>query len=155
MYFRPAIASDIPKIQLVRNAVTENVLSNPDLISNAMCEDFIFRRGKGWVCEKDGQVVGFSIVDLTENNVWALFVHPNSEGQGVGSQLQRLMLDWYFDQTNDTLWLGTAPNTKAEQFYQKSGWKYLGEHGEHEVKFEMKKKKWKKVRNERSEIGER
>ena len=62
--------------------------------------EFITKRGKGWVCEIDNQIVGFSIADLKENNIWALFVHPNYDKQGIGRHLHDLMLNWYFNQTS-------------------------------------------------------
>jgi GNAT superfamily N-acetyltransferase len=43
-----------------------------------------FERGKGWVAETEDQIVGFSIIDLKENNIWALFVHPDFENKGIG-----------------------------------------------------------------------
>ena len=45
MHFREATTADIPQIQLVRNAVRENVLSDPTLVTDADCEEFITRRG--------------------------------------------------------------------------------------------------------------
>ncbi|SRX73700.1 GNAT family N-acetyltransferase [Aequorivita antarctica] len=143
MIFRKALAADIKKIQIVRNAVTENTLSNPALVTDEDCLEFITKRGKGWVCEIDTKIVGFSIVDLQENNIWALFVHPSYDKQGIGKQLQKLMLDWYFKQTKMNVWLGTAPNTRAESFYRKTGWKEIGTHGKGEVKFEMTYENWK------------
>lgn len=136
MEFREAILSDLDAIMDVRFSVKENVLSNPDLVTIADCEDFIFRRGKGWVCVVDEKVVGFSIVDLVENNIWALFVRPEFAQQGIGKQLHNLMLDWYFTQTQKTVWLGTDPGTRAETFYRKSGWQHVGMYG-NEYKFEM------------------
>ncbi|MCB0400204.1 MAG: GNAT family N-acetyltransferase, partial [Winogradskyella sp.] len=61
-----------------------------------------------------------------------------------GRQLQKMMLDWYFSQTSDKIWLGTDPNTRAEYFYRKSGWKAVGTHGNGEIKFEMTHENWKK-----------
>jgi len=143
MTFREANKADIKQIQVVRNSVTENTLSNPELVTDADCLEFITKRGKGWVCEIDNQIVGFSIVDLKENNIWALFVHPNHDKQGIGKQLHDLMLNWYFNQTSKNVWLGTAPNTRAEIFYRKSGWKEVGIHGKGEIKFEMTFENWK------------
>lgn len=144
MIFREAHISDIEQIQVVRNAVKENNLSNPAFVPDSDVEDFILNRGKGWVCIIDDVVVGFSIADLVDHNIWALFVHPDFEAKGIGKKLHDLMLDWYFDQTNETVWLGTSPNTRAELFYRKQGWKEMGLHGKNEIKFEMKKDDWKK-----------
>ncbi len=142
MIFREAHNDDIPQIQVVRNAVTENTLSNPNLVTDDDCREFLFERGKGWVCEIDNQIVGFSIADLKENNIWALFVHPNHDKKGIGKELHNLMLDWYFSQTKTTVWLGTAPGTRAELFYTKQGWKNVGMYGQ-ETKFEMTFDDWK------------
>ncbi|WP_316769072.1 GNAT family N-acetyltransferase [Pedobacter frigiditerrae] len=145
MIFREATVEDIKQIQIVRNSVKENTLSDPNLVPDADVEDYILNRGKGWVCETQNEIVGFSIVDLKENNIWALFLSPKFEGQGFGRKLHDIMLDWYFNQTNANVWLGTSPNTRAEQFYKKAGWKVIGTHGKGEVKFEMTANDWKKV----------
>ena len=142
MIFREANSDDIQQIQRVRNAVIENILSNPNLVTDDHCREFLLERGKGWVCEIDNQIVGFSIVDLKENNIWALFVDPNHDKKGVGKQLHNLMLDWYFLQTKKTVWLGTGPETRAAVFYKKQGWTDVGMHGK-EIKFEMTFEDWK------------
>jgi GNAT superfamily N-acetyltransferase len=146
MIYREAVIADIAQIQIVRNAVKENTLSDPSLVSDADCADYITRRGKGWVCEADGRIVGFSIIDLQDNNVWALFLLPDMEGRGMGRTLHRLMMDWYFEQTDHTIWLGTTPATRAASFYRKAGWKEVGMHGHDEIKFEMTKEEWERIK---------
>lgn len=145
MIFREANTQDIKQIQVVRNAVKENTLSDPNLVPDCDVEDYLVNRGKGWLCEINNQVIGFSIVDLVDHNVWALFLHPEFEKKGIGRKLHNLMLDWYFNQTDHNLWLGTSPNTRAEKFYKKAGWKVIGMHGKEEVKFEMTKNAWKRL----------
>ena len=143
MNFRQAIPEDIPQIQIVRNSVKENQLSNPNLIPDDLVEEFITKRGKGFVCEIDKKIVGFSIVDFVENNVWALFLLPEFEGKRIGKKLHQLMLDEYFSKTKETIWLSTEANSRAEIFYKKQGWKNAGFHG-NEVKFEMSFEDWRK-----------
>ncbi|MFT3981423.1 MAG: GNAT family N-acetyltransferase [Ferruginibacter sp.] len=143
MIIRTAQSSDIPQIQVVRNSVKENMLSDPALVSDADCETFINERGKGWVCELDNTVVGFSIADMKGHNIWALFVHPDHEKKGIGKVLHDVMLDWYFSQTDETVWLGTAPGTRAAVFYRLQGWKETGMHGKGEIKFEMTAAGWR------------
>ena len=142
MIIREAKVEDIPQIQIVRNSVKENTLSNPDLVTDKDCEEFMTERGKGWVCEIDEKITGFSIVDLKENNIWALFVDPDFEKMGIGKKLHDIMLDWYFKQTQENVWLGTSPNTRAEMFYRKTGWIEIGLHGKNEIKFEMTFDNW-------------
>jgi len=142
MTIREAKNTDIQQIQIVRNSVTENTLSDPGLVTDEDCLHFITVRGKGWVCEINNEIAGFAIADLKDNNIWALFLKPGYEKQGIGKRLHDIMLDWYFGQTTDTVWLGTAPNTRAEAFYRKAGWTETGTHGKGEIKFEMTYETW-------------
>jgi len=143
MNIRVAEIKDISQIQIVRNLVKENRLSDPALVPDSNVQDYITRRGRGWVCEINGQIVGFAITDLVDNNIWALFVHPDFEKLGIGKKLHDEMMNWYFLQTDKTVWLGTSPNTRAESFYRKAGWKEAGMHGKGEIKFAMTKDEWK------------
>ncbi|MEO6219924.1 MAG: GNAT family N-acetyltransferase [Ginsengibacter sp.] len=145
MIFREAQISDIVQIQSVRHSVKENILSDPALVTDEDCEEYISIRGKGWVCENDGKIIGFAIADLKENNIWALFIHPEFEGRGLGKKLHAIMLEWYFSQTHEKVWLGTSPHTRAEIFYRKQGWNEAGIHGENEIKFEMGFEKWEEI----------
>ena len=70
---RECTIDDITQIQIIRNLVKENTLSNPNLVTNEDCKRFITLQGKGWVCEINKVIVGFAIVDLINKNVWALF----------------------------------------------------------------------------------
>lgn len=141
MIYREITIADIPEIMEVRFAVKENTLSNPDLVTSDDCMEFITQRGKGWVCEIDGRVIGFSIVDMRDLNIWALFIDPDFEKKGIGRKLHDMMLDWYFDQTRQTVWLSTSPKTRAESFYKKAGWTEVGIHG-NDIKFEMTFENW-------------
>ena len=145
MNIRVAEVKDIYQIQVVRNLVKENQLSDPALVPDSDVKDYITCRGKGWVCEIDGEVVGFAIADLVENNIWALFIHPGFERIGIGKKLHEEMMSWYFSQTDKTVWLGTSPKTRAELFYRKAGWKEVGVHGKGEIKFEMTKDEWRSL----------
>lgn len=144
MIYRVATIHDIPQIQVVRNLVKENTLSDPSFVTDDDCKEFLTKRGKGWVCQTGNTIVGFAIADLQDHNIWALFLHPDHEGKGIGKELHRLMMDWYFLQTDHTVWLGTAPQTRAETFYAKQGWKNVGIVNKGEVKFEMSKEEWEK-----------
>jgi GNAT superfamily N-acetyltransferase len=140
--FRQARLTDIPGMSVVRLAVTENVLSDPARITAADYTDYLTRRGRGWVAEEAGRIVGFAIADLREHSVWALFVHPDYAGQGLGKELHRLLLDWYFVQTSTPISLSTEPGTRAEAFYRRQGWRAIGPISSGEVRFELTPEEW-------------
>ncbi len=143
--FTIAIATleHIPAMHSVRMSVKENALSNPGLVTEQDYVEMLTKKGRGWVCMEEGNVGGFSIVDLEEQNIWALFVAPGFENQGIGRTLHGLMLHWSFEQNGiESLWLSTATGTRAERFYQKAGWKYTGLTSTGEARFEMDKNAW-------------
>ena len=143
---REATIEDIDQMLVVRTSVKENQLSNPNLVTPKDCEEYLLTRGKGWVAINDDVIVGFAIVDLIENNVWALFVHPSSERKGIGKMLHDEMINWYFTQTGRTIWLSTSAHTRAEVFYKKAGWEQTGIQPNGELKFELEAENWKKSR---------
>ena len=69
MIFREASVGNIPQMQIVRNSVKENIFSDPDLVTDEDCENYLRNRGKGWVCEIENRIVGFAIVDMVNHNV--------------------------------------------------------------------------------------
>ena len=142
MKFRQAQITDIDQLQVVRNSVKENILSNPALVTVDHYKMFLTERGKGWVCEDQGLVVGFAIADLQENNIWALFVNPRHECRGIGRRLHDLMLQWYFEQGKEYVWLSTSPNTRAANFYKKMGWTEAGPYGDNEIRLELTRSNW-------------
>ncbi|RSK48365.1 GNAT family N-acetyltransferase [Hymenobacter rigui] len=144
MLYRPAQPADIPALMEVRLAVRENVLRNRALVTEADCLHYLTERGRGWVAEEAGRVVGFAIADAQEHSVWALFVHPDFDRKGLGKTLLHQLLHWYFAQTDHPIWLSTAPGTRAEEFYRRQGWQDTGRTASGEVRFELTKEGWKK-----------
>jgi GNAT superfamily N-acetyltransferase len=145
---RVATIDDIKQIQVIRNLVKENRLSNPSLITDDAVEEHITIKGKGWVYETEKLILGFAIADVKAKNIWALFLHPNIEGKGIGKALHNIMMDWYFTQTNETCWLSTDHKSRAAVFYKMQGWKEISNYGKAEIKLEMSFDNWiKKSRN--------
>lgn len=128
----------------VRMSVKQNRLSDPSIVAEADYARFLTVEGKGWVCESGNSILGLAIIDIRRNNIWALFVHPDHEGKGIGKKLFVLMIDWHFNQSRESLWLSTAPDTRAATFYRKSGWTETGMQQNGEIRFELKYEVWKK-----------
>ena len=142
MNFREALLTDIPQLLAVQLAVKENSPSNDALITEQDYVDHLSAHGKGWVCEIDEKIIGFAIGDLEKKNVWALFVQPGYEEKGIGRELLILLLDWYYSNTNETIWLSTAPDTRAANFYRSFGWKEAGLLSNGELRFELTAEDW-------------
>ncbi|WP_400191450.1 citrulline utilization hydrolase CtlX [Hymenobacter sp. B81] len=133
---RRATAADIAGMHVVRVSVRENRLSRPDRVTEADYQDMLGRRGAGWVAEAAGRIVGFAIVDAAARSVWALFLHPDWEGRGIGRRLHDAMLSWCAAQGLPDLHLTTEPGTRAEHFYQVAGWQPQGLDASGEQRFE-------------------
>ncbi|RSK42529.1 GNAT family N-acetyltransferase [Hymenobacter perfusus] len=143
MLYRVAHPADIPALAEVRFAVRENVLRNRALVTEADYLAYLTQRGQGWLAEVEGRVVGFAIADAQDHSIWALFVHPDFDRQGIGKALLHLLLSWYFARTDHIIWLSTAPSTRAEEFYRRQGWQETGRTGSGEIRFELTKERWK------------
>jgi GNAT superfamily N-acetyltransferase len=142
MHFREALITDIPQLSAVRLTVKENSLPNAAHITEQDYVDHLSKRGKGWVCVVDGHIVGFAIGDLEKNNVWALFVQPVHEGKDIRRELLILLLDWYYVETKETIWLSATPDTRTAAFYRDFGWKEAGTLPNGELKFELSAEDW-------------
>jgi GNAT superfamily N-acetyltransferase len=139
--FREACADDVPVIFDVRNSVTENLVTIERLAQfgitiPSMIESFT-TTSKGWVAEHAGTVVAFSIADKTTQSIFALFVRPEYEARGLGSRLLDLAVEWLWQTGAASIWLTTAPNTRADRFYRERGWTDVGREPSGEVRFEL------------------
>jgi GNAT superfamily N-acetyltransferase len=122
MNFREAQIEDIPALSEVRQSVTENQLSDPRKVTREMYVAYLSECGKGWLCEIEGEVVGFAIASMEDASIWALFVKPSYEGRGIGKRLMRLATDWLFEMSAESIALSTEAHTRADRFYEKQGW---------------------------------
>ena len=123
MNFREARIEDIPALSAVRRSVKENVLSDPGKVTREMYAAYLGESGKGWLCEVEGEVVGFSVASAEDASIWALFVRPSYEGRGIGKRLLRLATDWLFETGAASVALRTEAHTRADRFYEQQGWR--------------------------------
>ncbi|MBB6133068.1 GNAT superfamily N-acetyltransferase [Massilia aurea] len=121
--FRQASVHDIPAMSRIRLSVNENRLRDPPRITPQMYADFLEKDGRGWVALVDGEIVAFSYANRIDGSIWALFVDPRFEGQGLGKQLLSLATDWLFSLGFRRVTLSTGTHTRAAQFYTRLGWR--------------------------------
>ena len=133
---RPATEGDIPGMQRVRGAVLENRLTTTVLTAENYREA-IAERGRGWVAVEGERVVGFAVGFRGDGNLWALFVDPQNEQQGLGRRLLDAVVEWLRREGVQRMWLRTDPGTRAEGFYRAAGWKACGTNAEGELRFEF------------------
>jgi len=121
--FREAAYNDIPHMSRIRLAVTENVLRDPTRITPQMYADFLEKDGRGWVALVDDEIVAFSYANRIDGSIWALFVDPRFEGQGLGKELLSRASGWLFSLGFRRVTLSTGARTRAAQFYTRLGWR--------------------------------
>lgn len=143
---RTASDSDIPEMHRIRLRVRENRLSDPAKVQPDDYRALLGERGRGWVAEIDGRIVGFAVADRTLANIWALFVEPGFERRGIGRVLHDRMMDWLFGSGVELAWLSTDAGTRAESFYRSAAWRHVGtERGE--ARYELSRGEWVARRN--------
>ncbi len=132
---REAGFEDLDALERVRGLVRENRLSSP--IPRERLVAALEERGRGWVAEDGGQIVGFSMADEEDVSIWALFLLPEWEGKGLGRALLAEAVEWLCSRGHRTIWLSTEPRTRAEGFYARMGWQRTGVTASGEIRFEF------------------
>jgi ribosomal protein S18 acetylase RimI-like enzyme len=137
MEFRKAQLKDVPGIMRVRLSVRENELLDSSSITDTDCVEYLKTTGGGWVCSVKNEIVGFSMTDEINHSIWALFVLPEYEGQGIGKKLLNEALKHLESIGAKTVTLSTEINTRAEKFYLQQGWSpgIVDKKGERHFKF--------------------
>ena len=131
---RIAKLADIPRLVEIRGAVRENQLSDPTLVTVA---DYEWHVVHAPIFVWDASVVaGFSAGDPRDGSIWALFVDPVFEGQGIGQALIQSAYQSLSAAGHQTARLTTNPKTRAERFYLRNGWQAVEVTETGEVTFE-------------------
>jgi ribosomal protein S18 acetylase RimI-like enzyme len=136
MSLRRATRDDLPRITEIRHAVRENRLSRPDAIAEDEVLWFLDNPGI-WVWDEDERVLGFSAGDTRDGSIWALFVDPEHEGQGIGRALFAKACEVVRAAGHTHLRLRTSSGTRAAKFYQALGWQVKKTLPSGEVQFEF------------------
>lgn len=138
---RKAVAADVPALFEIRTSVRDNHLSLEALadlgITPATLPAMLEDSGRGWVALVQGVPVAFAMADAAEQTVFALFVRPGHEGQGLGRRLMAAAEDWLFAQGCEEIWLLTDArlDVRANGFYRHLGWQDRGIQEDGQVKF--------------------
>ncbi len=124
---RPATADDIPAIFHVRTSVVENHLTEEQLkgygiTRTSFAEAMVSGEMCVWCASISGDVIGFVVAEPARREISALFVHPDAEGRGAGSQLLEAAVNALWALDDAPIQLYTGPETRAYTFYCRRGW---------------------------------
>ncbi|MGI9270812.1 MAG: GNAT family N-acetyltransferase [Woeseiaceae bacterium] len=130
MIVRHAHDDDVGTMMDIRLAVRENAMSRAELASRGITVvslvDMLNSTHTGFCAEDDNGILGFAMADNDDASIFALFVRPEFEGRGIGSELLAAAVDHLVSHGNDRLTLDTGPDTRAFDFYIRKGWKHIG-----------------------------
>ncbi|MEQ1865620.1 MAG: GNAT family N-acetyltransferase [Micropepsaceae bacterium] len=122
---RNASHDDIPRIVAIRATVRENRLSDPSKVTPTDIEWFV-NHGPIHVWQDADGVQGFAAGDPRDGSIWALFVDPAREGQGIGQALISAACASLRQAGHPVATLRTDAGTRAERFYLRNGWTAQG-----------------------------
>ena len=130
--------SDMAEMTALRTSVAENHLSVEQMAGLGITPENIgadIEAGEMscFVAKEGGRIVGFSMSDRRDGQIFALFTRPGCEGRGHGGRLLAAALGWLAARGHTRAWLTTAPGTRAERFYLLKGWQPAGTTGEGDV----------------------
>ncbi len=130
---RPARVEDLPALFRVRASTRQNALSEADLAARGITRDSLhaaMARGDfaTWLCEVDGEVVGFCTADAATGEVGALAVQAGFEGRGIGRALLAAAVGFLRAAGCRRPWLmaGADPALRSHGFYRVQGWQATG-----------------------------
>ena len=128
MQFREVTPADVPSLFCVRTRTRENRYTLEELAGLGITEKSVVEKlsssFKGWLCQFDETVVGFSMADRATGELWVIAVIPEFERKGIGNRLMALAEEWLWASGCDRAWLTTDvdSNLRAYGFYRNRGW---------------------------------
>lgn len=135
-FIRKAARADITRLKEIRSAVAENILTNPDLVTDKDYEWFI-ESGLLWVWDENDTIKGFAAGDSRKGWIWALFVDPVYEGMGIGRILFSYACQDLCNAGFKEIFLSTDENSRAATFYRAAGWQQVKKLNENEAVYRL------------------
>ncbi|MBD1937686.1 GNAT family N-acetyltransferase [Microcoleus sp. FACHB-68] len=141
MNIREAQLEDIETLFNIRTSVIENYQSleelaslgvTPETIANMLQTDC-----RAWIAEIDAIPIAFSMANVAEKTIFAMFVLPSFEGRGAGRTLMQEAEKWLWRQGAKEIWLltGNDSNLRAYGFYLHLGWTPVDIQPDGQIKF--------------------
>lgn len=141
MFIRIAETTDVAELFRVRLSVNENKATMADLAKYGVTPEtlpkMLLNKGRGWVAEIDGVIRAFAMADAENSTVFALFIEPDFERQGIGRKLMNEAEQWLTEMGCEQIWLETDrnPRVRANGFYRHIGWTESNQQPDGQVQF--------------------
>lgn len=144
---RPAGEEDVPALFAIRTGVRENRMDMARLAAAGVTPAAVAALLRGgnaaaWLGERAGSgragsACGFSLARAGVGDVFALFVLPGFEGQGLGGLLLHEAERWLALRGIEDAWLltGGEPGLRAPGFYAARGWRATGRGADGQIRF--------------------
>lgn len=129
---REITINDVNALFELRTKTQENRMTKEDLaalgITPASITNGLRENLKGWLCEDEGTIAGFTMGDAATGEMMVIAILPEYEGRGIGRQLMQRIENWLFSKGHKELWLSEYPDPalRAYHFYRHLGWKPTG-----------------------------
>ena len=140
---RHATESDVETLFEIRCSVRENFQSREELAQLGITPESVAAMIRGGdyvslVAEVGEGPVGFTMAKISEGYVFACFVRPSHEQQGVGRMLMEKTEGELRQRGLTCAWLSTGPGEelRAVGFYQRLGWGRQGHLDDGQIRFE-------------------
>lgn len=140
---RAVEVSDVDDLFGIRCSVVENHQSREELAQLGITPKTVAEMiGSGdfvsFLAEQDKRPVGFTMANITEGYVFACFMLPSHEKQGIGRVLMERTEQGLASRGVRKAWLSTGPgeNLRAVGFYRRLGWKQNGFLDDGQMRFE-------------------
>lgn len=133
MRLRPATKHDAETLFDIRCSVRENHQSRAELANPGITVASVAAMIEGGdyvttIAELQSWPVGFTMAQISEGYVFAAFVRPEFEGQGIGKALMDAAEQGLRGAGVKEVWLATGadPELRAVGFYRHLGWSASG-----------------------------
>ena len=105
--------------------------------------DYLAENGIAFVAEKDGRIIGHSVLVPTEDGKYVdvtIFVHQDYQNRGIGQQLMKVAIDYSRRKGYKGMMLVTErTNTRAIHVYKKLGFKVVDPYFEYDMYLDLSK----------------
>lgn len=141
---RVATVGDIEALFEIRTSVVQNHLSREQMtelgIIPQVLADSINEAPCAWIAEVQGKPAAFSMVDLAEGEVFAMFVLPAYENRGLGRLLMAVAEQALFEHHEEIFLITDGRgDVRANGFYQRLGWSVIDDVDGDDVRYQKRR----------------